>query len=250
MCRRNSRRQSGVTLLEVIISLVVLSFLAGAIFMIVYGSTSAAAELERERIEQRRIKNFVRCLQETFDTMPGNASVELRLVERDPMLQELVIRGAPTAFVFGREPTWDQPEITIALRRVEEERLTGAVGTVSKKQSLTPLAESGDEKFAFENGLASDPMYVGISNPRFLIKRDPKTGEEIPDLANPLVITDEQGRHWLEILPDITAMEWRFYEIAKKKWHEARGAGRPPLIELLLTPKGHGVPMRFVFELR
>jgi hypothetical protein len=237
--------QGGITILEVIVALTVLSFLAGAIFMIVYGSTSAAAELERDRIVNRRIKMFIRTLEKTFHTMPANASVELRVKERDPLLQELVIREVPTAFVFGREPAWDYPEITIALRRVEAERLTAT----QRAAALTPLAESGGEKFSFEATGDHEPKYVGLSNPRFFIRRDPKTGEELEDFANPLVISDEQGRQWLELLPGIAMMEWRFYDAGKKKWFDERPAQRPPLIELLLTPKGHLTPMRIIFEL-
>ena len=61
---------------------------------------------------------------------------------------------------------------------------------------------------------------------------------------------DEKGRYWLELLPEVTDLKWRFYDAKKKIWREEHRAARPPLIELTLTPFSRPYPIRVVFAIR
>ena len=79
-------------------------------------------------------------------------------------------------------------------------------------------------------------------------------GEPLPDSVlrsrqgHQLLQPDAQGRFWLDLLPEVERVEWRFYDPAKKLWIEQQGPGRPPLIELRLFLPGHKSPIRAVFE--
>ena len=79
-------------------------------------------------------------------------------------------------------------------------------------------------------------------------------GEPLPDSmlqsreGHQLLQPDGQGRFWLDLLPEVERVEWRFYDPAKKVWLEQQPAARPPLIELRLWLPGRRNPLRAVFE--
>ena len=62
------------------------------------------------------------------------------------------------------------------------------------------------------------------------------------------LLPDRQGRLWLDLLPEVDRVEWRFYDPQKKVWVEQQQPGRPPLIELRLSLPGRKLPLRAVFE--
>ena len=66
--------------------------------------------------------------------------------------------------------------------------------------------------------------------------------------GNQLVRPDTHGRFWLELLPEVDRVEWRFYDPSKKTWVEVAQPGRPPLIELRIALPGRKLPLRAVFE--
>ena len=91
-----------------------------------------------------------------------------------------------------------------------------------------------------------------ISVPDFY--REDLDGQPLPESplqsrrGNALVQPDAQGRFWLDLLPEVDRVEWRFYDPAKKVWVELSPAARPPLIELRLSLPGRKLPLRAVFE--
>jgi hypothetical protein len=63
-----------------------------------------------------------------------------------------------------------------------------------------------------------------------------------------LVQPDAQGRFWLDLLPEVDRVEWRFYDLQKKIWVDQQQAVHPPLVELRLAMPGRKTPIRVVFE--
>lgn len=221
-------RHRAFTLLEVVLGVSVLAILAGTMFTIVQNSLRATSEIEVIQRDNRRIERFIEVLRGTFNTLPRNANVELKLVETNPPMQELVITGAPEAFAWGTEPVSRHP-ITLALRRY-------------------PEAITTEE---------SPEYYVGLHRPDFF-KQDSDSLAE--PLANPTVLTlggrstsmmpDERGRYWLPLLPSMKSMSWRLWNPGKKRWYERAGASRPPMIELTLVPYERNTPIKVIFLVR
>ncbi len=224
------RTPRGFTLLEVALGVSILAILAGTMFTIVQTSMQATSDIEVVQRENRRMERFVSLFKQLFRAFPSNANVSLRIVERNPLTQELVLTGAPEAFVWGDEPVSNEP-LTIAIRRYPEALVT----------------EDSPEYF------------IGLSRPDFF-RPDPEEGRsEILSsgtLTYPLgprnlpIIADDKGRYWLPILPAVRSMTWKFYQMDKKRWIEESGPARPPLIELTIQPFESNAPIRNVFAIR
>ena len=212
-------RKRGFTLIEVIVALVILVILSGTIFAIVDQSVRATVDLEIVEREDRRIERFLRLVEETIAALPAGGSLEIRLVEQDPMMQELIVRGMPHGFALGHDPT-QMGETTIAIRR----------------------REAGDG----ETPLGGPEYFIGMTKSNFFPNVDPELREAMRE--NLTLNPDEKGRHWLELVPKVRRMEWRFWDAGKKRWYEKRPASRPPMVELLLWPYDGELPIRVVFD--
>ena len=227
------RRRLGLTLLEVVVGLAILALMAGAIYGIVMGSVEATATLSRQQTEDRRLETFLDRTRVALAHLPGGATLELKIIESEPLRQELTLRGVNEAYVWGEHGGWDKPAVTLAPQRWPDDR--------------QPLEKSA------KTDLNRAPRFsLAMSSPDFY--REQPSGE--PAMESPLrsrqghqlVQPDTQGRFWLELLPEVERVEWRFYDPAKKIWVEQQGAGRPPLVELRLKLPGHKHPLRVVFE--
>ncbi|MEM7386710.1 MAG: prepilin-type N-terminal cleavage/methylation domain-containing protein [Verrucomicrobiota bacterium] len=239
------RSRSGFTLFEVVIALAILSLLGGMMFFIVQSSVQAASEIEIVQRENRRVERFLTLCRNTFSAFPKGARVELRIVEREPLIQELIIHGAPESFVWGAEPISDGP-LTLSLRRPVETTVTGEeAGSEGPPVSgeVSESDESSDEKPEF---------FLAMTRPGYVVQD--RAEEEVETagasaLLEGVAQPDEDGRYWFPLLPDVRSMKWQFYEPGKKRWRDHQGAGRPPLIELTLEPFERPTPIRVVFRL-
>lgn len=94
-----------------------------------------------------------------------------------------------------------------------------------------------------------------MSVPDFFIPPDPSDpqpqarGMIRSEKGNQYVRPDVQGRFWLELLPAIGELKWRFWDPGRKQWLDEQPPGRPPLIELTLLSQGAKNPLRVVFEI-
>ena len=88
-CRRQSR---GLTLLEVVVGLAILSLMAGAIYAIVAGSVESTAALAIIQRDDRRTEAFLERARTAFAHLPEGATLELRVLEAEPLRQELTFR--------------------------------------------------------------------------------------------------------------------------------------------------------------
>jgi len=236
--RRNHRRPvRGLTLLEVVVGLAILGLMAGAIHAIVSGSVESAATLSATQTEDRRMETFLNRIRSAMAHFPTGASLELKVLESAPLRQEFILRGAPEAFIWGPNPRWDKPVITLCPRPWETERIAAA---------------QAREKPG-GRGLSLERYSLSMSVPDFFRVTD--EGEPVPESpvqsrqGNQFLKPDEEGRFWLELLPEVERVEWRIYDPAKKLWLEQVPAGRPPLIELLLFLPGRTTPVREVFSI-
>lgn len=230
MCGVNLHRRSrGFTLLEVALGVTILAILAGTMFTIVQSSLQAASDIEVVQRDNRRMERYVFLLKQLFRTLPPNGKVGLKIIERNPLVQELTLTGAPEAFVWGDEPVSNEA-ITMALVRYPEALVT----------------EDTPEYF------------LGISRPDFF-RPDPEEGRSVALTSGALtypvgqrnlpIIADDKGRYWLPLLPGVRSITWKFYQMDKKRWIEESGPARPPLIELIIQPFERNTPIRSVFAI-
>ncbi|HUF61921.1 MAG TPA: hypothetical protein VMN36_07580 [Verrucomicrobiales bacterium] len=228
-----SRRQLGLgfTLLEVVIAMTIFVVLGGTIFAIVRGSIQATSDLREIESEKREIEAFVSLLEATFSRFPPGGSLEIRVIETAPLVQELVLRGDPAAFALGEEPT-SAGETTIAIRLRQD-----------KAGVARPAA--GAKKGGPASGVLDQRFFVGMSRPELAPgEEEGESGAARRFSLEP----DAQGRYWMELLEEVAGLEWRVWDAGNKRWVERQDPGRPQLLEMRLTPKDARSPLRQVFE--
>jgi prepilin-type N-terminal cleavage/methylation domain-containing protein len=233
---RNWRRRSGLTLLEVVVALAILAMMSGAIYGIVNGAVESTATLALIQAEDRRVETLLDRARATFRHLPAGATLELKVLESEPLRQEFTLRGVSDAFVWGEHGWWDKPVVTLAPMRWPEDRKAPP-----PKADMRGKGPAVTQRFSF-----------AMTVPDFY-RTDPD-GEPVPESplrsrqGHQYVQPDTQGRFWLDLLPEVDRVEWRFYEPGKKVWLEQAPASRPPLIELRLSVPGRKLPLRAVFE--
>ena len=238
-----SRRsgQRGLTLLEVVVGLAILSLMAGSIYAIILGSVEATTTLRNLQTEDRRLEVMLEKSRLAFANLPAGATIELRRLENEPPRQELILRGVPAAFLWGERPRWDSGTITLAPQPWPEERLAlrRASRFDPRGQAATPATP------------AARPFTLSLSVPEFY--RADRDGEPLPDSplqsrqGHQFLRPDPQGRFWFDLLPEVDRVEWKFYDPGRKIWVDQHPPGRPPMIELLITLPGRTTPVRTVF---
>jgi prepilin-type N-terminal cleavage/methylation domain-containing protein len=251
--------RAGFTLIEVVAAMTILALMAGTIFAIVDGSARASVEIAELRQEDARAEACLARFREMFADLPAGATFELRLVESAPLMQELVVRGAPGAFVFGDEPAHEVPELVFALRRYADTApaVSGPGGVAAPFSRRDRRLEAELDAAGSDADATAEPMFLGLSTPGFFrepppdapagaVTRSPVKRRE----GNQFVRPDREGRFWIELVPDIAEARWAFYDPGNKSWVEKAGAGRPPLVELSLRPRGRKSPVRETFRPR
>ena len=232
---KSARRPGGLTLLEVVVGLAILGLMSVAIYGIVMGSVESTATLALIQSEDRRVETFLQRTRTAFAHLPGGATIELKVLENEPLRQELTLRGVNDAYVWGEHGGWEKPAVTISPQPWPDDRVP---------------PPSRDEPPAKSN--AKKRFSLAMTTPDFYRAND--EGEPLPDSVlrsrqgHQLLQPDVQGRFWLDLLPEVDRVEWRFYDPAKKIWVEQHPPGRPPLIELRLMLPGRKFPLRAVFE--
>ncbi len=229
--------QRGLTLLEVVVGLAILGLMSGAIYAIVAGSIESTMMLQKLQTEDRRVENFLAQTRRALSRLPDGATAQLKLIESEPLRQELILRGVPEAYVWGDFSRWEKQVVTLSPQPWPEER-------AARISRFDPRGKDGPPP--------AQRYALAMTVPDFF--RTDEDGEPAPasplqtDRGHPLLKADQQGRFWFDLLPEIERVEWRFYDPAKKLWIEQAPPGRPPLIELLLTLPGRKEPLRAVFE--
>jgi prepilin-type N-terminal cleavage/methylation domain-containing protein len=234
--RDHARRRRGMTLIEVVVALAILSLISGAIYGIVSGSVEATASLGLIQSEDRRVEAFLHRTRTAFAHLPAGATLELKILESEPLRQELILRGVGEAFAWGDRGGWEKAVVTLAPLRWPDDRRPPP-----GRADLRGKGEPVTQRFS-----------LAMSVPDFY--RIDEDGEPAPDSplrsrqGNQYVQPDTQGRFWIDLLPEVDHVEWRFYDPVKKVWIDQLQSGRPRLIELRLSLPGRKSATRVVFE--
>lgn len=216
------RTSAGFTLLEVVLAVIILSLLTGSIYGLLRTAVVTAADLEKVEQQDRALDHFVELCRATIETLPPEATMTAVQVEGNATIQELTFEGVYDAFSFGEDPVSDSP-LTIRLQPYElpsgettEEPLYQVSIT---REDFSPEAEDGEMAFR-----------VGLDDPFFQ--------------------ADEDGRYWLHLLPEITSLQWQFWnegdEIWEDTWEDT--TVRPPMMEMQIQPLSRNTPLRVVFD--
>ena len=224
------------TLIEVVVGLAILSLMAGAIYGIVSGSVESTASLGFIQSEDRRVESFLHRTRVAFAHLPAGATMELKILGSEPLRQELILRGIGEAFAWGDRGGWEKPVVTLAPLRWPDDRKPPPVRAEMRGKN-TPVTQRYSFAMSVPDFYRTDPD--GEPQPDSLVRS--KQG-------NQLVQPDAQGRFWMDLLPEVDRVEWRFYDPVKKAWVEQQPSARPPLIELRLSLPGRKIPLRAVFE--
>jgi prepilin-type N-terminal cleavage/methylation domain-containing protein len=215
---------AGFSLLEMVIALTLFGMIVGTLFSLVQGSVKGAAQLEQLQRETDAVNRFIDLCRKTFSTLPSTASISLTLLDANvpgAVQQELTLSGAPSAFGLGRN-------------------------AISYQDSLLGL-RADPEGRVDENEAALHYLCISRAD---LIPQTDSSGLALRQETTGLAAPDEQGRYWLPLLPDVVAMQWRFYQQAEDAWLESWEESEwPRLIELQLTLRDRTTPVRMVFSL-
>ena len=209
------------TLIEVVIGLTILTMITGTLFAIVKGSVRGAADIERVQRENDSINRLIELFRQTFQTMPGTATLTLKITEQtDPVMQELTISNSPHCFGFGTSPTSYKDSI-IGLR----------IDTAQSTSTETNAPR-------YNLSVSREDLIPKTDDSQLAIRQD----------TNSLTAADDQGRYWMPLLPAVTSLSWRFYKQSDDTWEEEWSDSKwPDLIEMNLAMDGRAQPLRAVF---
>jgi prepilin-type N-terminal cleavage/methylation domain-containing protein len=237
--RKETARDSarGLTLIEVVVALGILSMMAGAIYGIVSGSVESTASLALIQTEDRRVETLLQRTRAAFAHLPASATLELKVIENEPLRQELILRGVTDAFVWGEYRWWSKPIVTLSPLRWPDEKKAPPVGAELRGKTSQPVTQ----RFSFA---MSVPDFYRTDPDGEPLRESPLQSHQ----GNQFVRPDTHGRFWLDLLPEVDRVEWRFYDPSKKTWVEVAQPGRPPLIELRIALPDRKLPLRAVFE--
>ncbi len=210
----------GFTLIEVVVALTILGMITASLFAIIQGSVRGAAQIEHIQRENDQINRFLDLCRKTFTTLPSTATLTLtQLSSSEPAQQELTITGSPNSFGFGINPI-SYKDTLIGLRP-DPEGATDENGALIQYLSISRedlIPQSGDQSMAIRRETS------GLNAP------------------------DDQGRYWMPLLPNVTALKWRFYVEKEDVWYEEWSKSNwPDLIEVQLVMKDRLTPLRMVY---
>lgn len=214
--------RSAFTLIEVVVALTILSMMTATLFAIIQGAVSSASQIEQLQRETDSINRLLDTLRKTFNSLPSTATLTLTLPDANASeQQELLITGAPNTFGFGIKPISYSPT-TIALRpdaaaRVDEAGAPLYSLSISREDLIPPTDDS--------SGVAQNQQLDGV------------------------LAQDDQGRIWMPLLPEVSTLKWRFYQLKDETWLEEWSQSTwPDLIEIQLLMRDRVNPIRMVFS--
>ena len=210
----------GFTLIEVVIGITILSMITATLFAIIRGSVRGAAEIEHIQRESDSVNRFIDLSRRAFTTLPSTATLTLKMVQNtEPIIQELIIAGAPDCFPFGMNPI-SLKDTTLRMR-AHPDGLTDA--------NNMPL------------------HYLSLSREDIIPQTDDRqTGNR--QSTTGIYAPDDEGRYWMPLLPDVVSLKWRFYVEKEETWYEEWSKSAwPDLIEAELVLKDRTLPLRMVF---
>lgn len=221
------RLRRGFTLVEVVIGMTIFSLIAGSIFGIIFQAGSEAAAIRDMEARDQQVSRFVTLLRESLEALPMEGSVAL--VNDDETISgwpELTFADVPTAFVFGVNPG-TAGETIIGLRPVTQPlpQLEGYTQPLFNIALSRELSEGDENESGMNLRAGTDDLFVD---------------------------EDEEGRRWLPLVENVTALGWRYWNAEDLLWVEmddwTEGDSLPSLLEMTLADPFRP-PLRVVFQI-
>lgn len=214
------------SLVEVVVSMVILSLILGSVFGVVWQATDSAAELRGLDARDQQVSRFLSLYRKTLESLPVGTSLTITPAEESTSGQEeMKIEGATTAYAMGVDSDTDG-ETIIALRAQAED----------------PTGELAD----FEGTL----FQVAVSRETFKPIVD---GDDMAIRAgetDPFFEIDDEGRYWLPLLNNVVSMTWRYWDSDQREWMEIwEEDSMPEMLELSLLDPWRPAPLRVIFEM-
>lgn len=225
-----SASSAGFSLFEIVIAMSILSLLAGTLFGIVWKAADSASEIRLYDQRDEQVARFVGLMRQTIESLPNSATMEMAPPEDTTSgFYEMTINDAPTAFVFG-EKNLGNGQTIIGLRPQSEASRDPA------------FAATGDSTPLFEVAVSREDFIPTDSDGDGMVSR---VGGDSAFLQ-----ADQDGRYWLPVLNDVTAMSWRFWDEDQRDWLDQwdEDDRMPELLELSIDDRFRPAPMRIVFE--
>ncbi len=225
--KRSTSKLRGFTLVEVIVAMTIFALIATSVFAIIFQAGMEAGDIRRMEARDQQVNRFVALLRESLEALPQDASATLVNSEESASgWPELTFTGTPTGFVFDVNPGTSGDTI-LGLRPVAVPPPT----LEDYSQPLYNIAISREEFGADEN--ESGMMVRAGTDDLFLDE-------------------DEQGRLWLPLVENVTALGWRLWNSDENLWVElpdwTEGETLPTLLEMTLADPFRP-PLRVVFEI-
>ena len=227
MRRTKEPTAHGFTLVEVIAAMTIFSLISVSIFAIIFQTGVEAGAIRDMEARDQQINRFVTLLRESLEALPQDAAVTLANPEDTVSgWPEVVFSGTPTAFVFGVNP--------------------GAEG--DSVLGLRPMAQP-DPRL----GEYPDPLFaISLSREEFLEEGNESDMQVRAGADDVFVDEDEDGRRWLPLVENVTALGWRYWDADEMLWVElddwTEGDSMPALLEMTLADPWRP-PLRVVFRI-
>ncbi len=155
-------RHSGFTLLELVLSILVMTIIIGLVFSTARSSLALGAAIVKTQNEEMLHQAFFDLLAQRFASMPGNTRFDLQVTDSGThYLSDLTLQNAPLGFTWG-----GQERIAKAVQLSTVKRRSGYLDVVLRyyENEILPDSTGGktnpkDEKPFAEIVLISDVRY-------------------------------------------------------------------------------------------
>ncbi len=145
-------RHSGFTLLELVLSILVMSIIIGLVFSTARSSLALGATIVKTQNEEMLHQAFFDLLAQRFASMPGNTRFDLHVTESSHYLSDLTLQNAPLGFTWGGQERIAKAVqlstvkrrsgyLDIVLRYYENEILPDSTGGKTNPKGEKPFAE-------------------------------------------------------------------------------------------------------------
>jgi prepilin-type N-terminal cleavage/methylation domain-containing protein len=148
-------RQSGFTLLELVMAMLLMTILIGMVFGIAHTSLALGNTVVKSQNEEMLHQAFFELLSRRFSALPGNTRFDLQVQDTSGQyLSDLTLQNVPLCFTWGGQPRIAKAVqlstvrrrsgfLAIVLRYYEDEILEGsdALNTSTSQLDNKPFAE-------------------------------------------------------------------------------------------------------------
>ncbi len=132
-------RESGFTLLELVLAILVMSIIIGMVFSTARTSLALGAAIVKTQNEEMMHQAFFDLLEQRFASLPGNARFDLRVSDSGShYLSDLTLQNVPLSFTWGGEA-----RIAKAVQLSTVKRRSGYLDIVLRYYENEILPETG-----------------------------------------------------------------------------------------------------------